>query len=119
MIQGAANRAVHLRHATQTVSVLDPRIVLRVRRADLAVTQERQEMSSDGLLSRMRTGAMDTRIKRDRSSFERFERHCPGDIGYPRKALRPEEREASDGVHCLGAIEQGEALFGFEIYRTQ
>ena len=42
MIERAADRAMHLRHATQTVGVLDSRIVLRVRRADFAFTQERQ-----------------------------------------------------------------------------
>ena len=106
---------MHLRHAAQTVGILHPRIVLRVRRADLAFAQKRAEMAGDRLLPGMRAGVVNARVESDRGSLQRFEGHRAGDIGDARETFRPEEGETADGVHRLGAVEQRQAFFRLEI----
>ena len=61
----------------------------------------------------------DARIKRHRSAFERFERHCAGNICDPCETLGAEEREATDGVHRLRAVEQREPFLGAKFARLK
>src|SRR5712691_11981737 len=72
-------------------------------------------MFSDGFLSRMRTGLVQTRIESGRRSFQRFQGHCPGNISDSRKFFRPQDRQSSDGVHGLSAVEKSESFFCFEM----
>src|SRR2546423_1967793 len=53
MTEYAAYRAVHLRHASQTVRILHARIVFEMRLTDLAALQERQKMFSRRFLARV------------------------------------------------------------------
>src|SRR5712691_9284770 len=72
-------------------------------------------MFGNGFLSGMRTGLLQTRIKSGRRSFQRFQGHCTGNISDSRESFRPQDRQSSDGVHGLGAIEKGEPFFCFEM----
>src|ERR1043166_8941923 len=119
MIERAADRAVNLRHATQTVGVLDSRIVRQMRLPDLAVTQKMAKTLGYGALTRMRSGGVDSRIESGRRSLERFQRHRASDVGHASEPLRPKQRKAADCMHRLGAVEKGEAFLRFELHWFQ
>src|SRR5437879_623099 len=71
--QRTAHRAVYLRHATQTVSVLDTRIVLYMRLTNFTSFEKRQQMLCRGSLSSVRPRVLQTSIKRSGSALERLE----------------------------------------------
>ena len=119
MRERAADRAMHLRHAPQAVGILDARVILRVRRADFAFAQEREKVARDRLLPGMRPSLVDTRVECGRRALERLECHCAGHIRDARETFRAPEREAADGVHRLGAVEEGESFLGLQIRRLQ
>src|SRR6266403_5019649 len=75
MRQRAARGTVHLRHTTQAVGVLDTRIVLEMRLANLASFQNHQQMFGRRSLSRMRPRVLQPRIERGRGAFQRLETH--------------------------------------------
>ena len=117
MCQRAAYRSVHLRHATQAVCILNPRIVGDMRLTDLAVFHQGQKMFGRGFLPRMRSCVLQTEIECNRRAFHCFETHRAGDIGYPRKALCTQERQSAYRVHGLRAVEQRQAFLRFEFQR--
>src|SRR4029453_19031034 len=104
MLERTANCAVHLRHATQTVGVLDARIILEMRLPNLASIQKRQQMFGDGFLAGMRPGVLQTCIERRRSALERLKAHRAGNVRDTREPIRAEKREPADSVHRLCAI---------------
>src|SRR5438128_10408298 len=87
MRKGAADRPMHLRHATETVSVLDARIVLEMRLSNFAPFQERQKMFGDRFLAGVRPGVLQTQIEGGRSAFERLEAHRAGNIRHATEPL--------------------------------
>ena len=115
MGERAAHSAVHLRHTTQTIRILHPRIVRKMRLADLAVFHKGQKMFGGGFLARMRPRILQARIECDRRAFERFQTHRAGHIRHASEALRTQKRKAADRVHRLRAVEQGETFLGFEL----
>ena len=80
VLERVAHRAVNLRHATQTVSVLYARIVFQVRLANLATGEQRPQMSGDRDLTRVWSRRVNAFIKCDRSSLLCFERHGAGNV---------------------------------------
>src|SRR3984893_1097500 len=115
MREGAADRAMHLRHATETVSVLDARIVLEMRLSNFTPFQERQKMFGDRFLTGVRPGVLQTQIEGGRSALERLKAHRAGNIGQATEPLGAENREPTNCVHGLRAVEQSESLFCFEM----
>ena len=69
MLERAADRAMDLGHASQTVGVLHPRIVHEMRLPDLAFTEQMTQVFGDGFLAGMRPGFLDAGIKSRRRSF--------------------------------------------------
>ncbi len=73
--QGIAHRPMHLRHAAQTIGILDARVVMPMRLANLALLQQRAQMRRHRHLPRMRPHSVNALIKRRRRSLQRFKRH--------------------------------------------
>src|SRR6266852_2331005 len=63
VLERVSHRAVHLRHAAQTVSVLYAWIVLQMRGANLTALKQLTKMICNLALSRMRTRCVDAFIK--------------------------------------------------------
>ena len=119
VLERAADRAVHLRHATQAVGVLHARIVGEMGLPDFAVAKQVTQMFRHGQLAGMRPRLVNARIKSRRRSLQRLERHRAGDIRHAREPFRPEQRQAAHGMHRLGAVQEGKPLLGFEHDRPQ
>src|SRR5438876_6416497 len=115
MRKGAADRPMHLRHATETISILDARIVLEVRLSNFAPFQERQKMFGDRFLTGVRPGVLQTQIEGGRSALKGLEAHRAGNIGHAAEPLGAKNGEATNSVHGLRAVEQSESLFCFEM----
>src|SRR5437879_13748118 len=106
MREGAADRAMHLRHATETVSVLDARIVLEMRLSNFAPFQERQKMFGDRFLTGVRPGVLQTQIEGGRSALERLEADHAGNIGYAAEPLGPTNGQPTNRLQGLPAVPQ-------------
>ncbi len=78
-----------------------------MRGANFAVAQEGEEMTRGGLLAGMGTRVVDALIESDRGALERFQGHCAGYIGDARQPFGAEKGKATNGVHRLGAVEEG------------
>src|SRR5439155_14555945 len=76
-------------------------------------------MFGDSFLSWMWTRLLQTRIERGRCSFQRFQSHRTGNISDSRESFRPQDRQSSNGVHGLSAIEQSKPFFCFEMLGLQ
>src|ERR1051326_7153193 len=111
MGQCAADRSVHLRHATQTVRILNARITLDMRLANFAAFHQREEMFGYLFLTGVRTRILKPRIEGDRCTFQGFETHGAGSVRDAREAFRAQKRQSTDGMHRLGAMSL-EALKG-------
>src|SRR4029077_8923027 len=57
---------------------------------------------------------LQTQIKRGRSSFERFEAHCAGNVCDASESFGMKKSESAHSMHRLRAVEQGKSLFCFE-----
>ena len=66
--QGVTRRAVHLRHATKTVGILNPRIILTMRFANLALPNQGTQVFGNRNLPGMRSRLLDPQIERTRRS---------------------------------------------------
>src|SRR5205823_14635409 len=77
MSENVTDRAVHLRHATHAVGVLDARIIFAMRFSNLAFLQERVQVSSNRLSPGMCTRFLQTWIERRRRVAQTFDRHRP------------------------------------------
>ena len=119
MRQNTAHGTMHLWHTTDAVGVLNPRIIFSVRFSNLAVLQERIQMSGDRFLSLVRSGVVQPRIKRCRRVTQTFERHCPSNIGNARKAFRARDRQSTNCVHRLSPVQQRETFFGLQLHWLQ
>src|SRR5438105_14426962 len=115
MREGAADRAMHLRHATGSVSGLDARSGRERRLSNVAPCEERQKMFGDRLLTRVRPGVLQPQIEGGRSALERLETHRAGNIRHATEPLGAKNGEPTDCVHGLRAVEQSESLFCFEM----
>src|SRR5260370_32320425 len=62
---------------------------------------------------------LQTQIKRGRSSFERFEAHCAGNIRDTSESFGTQKSESTHSMHRLRAVEQGKSLFCFETLRLK
>src|SRR5437879_9694296 len=76
-------------------------------------------MFGDRLLSGVRSRLLQTQIERGRSSFERFEAHCAGNIRDTSESFGTQKSESAHSMHRLRAVEQGESLFCFEALRLK
>ena len=103
---------MNLRHATQAVRILDPRIMLAMRFANFTFRQQRTQMSRDLYLAGMRTGSVNSFIERGWCSLQCFQRHGAGKICQSSNAFCPQQGQASYSRHRLRAIQQREALLG-------
>ena len=119
MIERAAHRSVHLRHAAQAIGVLNPRIVRQVRLPDFTVPQEMTQMLRDRLLAGMGPRLVDARVKRGRRSLERFQAHRPGDVRDPRQTFGAEQGQATHRMHGLRSIQKRQPFLGLEDDRPQ
>src|ERR1700730_17733491 len=119
MREGAADRAMHLRHATETISILNARIVLEMRLSNFAPFQERQKMFGDRFLTRVRPGALQTQIEGDRGALERLEAHRAGNIRQATGDADRKNGEPTDSVHGLRSVEQGDSLFCLKMLGLQ
>src|SRR5712691_6176613 len=72
MSERAANCPVHLGHATQGVSVLNPRIILKMRLSNLTVLQQLTQMRCDFNLSGMRARGVNAFVESDGGSLHCF-----------------------------------------------
>src|SRR2546423_7007743 len=89
MIERASHRPMNLRHATQTVGVLDARIVRQMRLPDLAVAQKIEEMLGDRLLTGMWPRLVDARVESGRRSLQCFQSDRARNISDMNEPLRP------------------------------
>src|SRR5438105_13006372 len=110
MREGAADRAMHLRHATETVSVLDARIVLEMRLSNFAPFQERQKMFGDRFLAGVRPGVLQPQIDGGRSAFERLEAHRAGNIRQATEPRAAKRGQPTNRVHLLRPAGASEPL---------
>ncbi len=65
-------------------------------------------LKSDAVVYGINTGfgrLADVQIERGRRSFQRFERHCAGDIRNARQPLRSQQRQSADCMHTLRAVQ--------------
>src|SRR5438270_3370883 len=99
MLKRASNRAVDLRHAPQAVGILDPRIIIEVRFANLALAQKMTEMVGYSLLAGVWAGLLDAGIKSGWCSFQRLETHRAGDVRDLGQPYRTKQGEAANGMH--------------------
>src|SRR5437773_7205859 len=76
-------------------------------------------MFANCLLSGVRARLLQTQIKRGRSSFERFEAHCAGNIRDTSESFGTQKSESAHSMHRLRAVKQGESLFCFETLRLK
>src|SRR6266581_5092014 len=76
-------------------------------------------MFGNRLLSGVRSRLLQTQIKRGRSSFERFEAHCAGNIRDTSESFGTQKSESAHSMHRLRAVKQGESLFCFETLRLK
>ena len=88
MSENAAHCAVHLWDTTDAVGVLNARIILTMRFANLASLQKRIQMTRDRFLSWMRSRVVQSWIKRRRRVAQTFERRRASNIGNIRQAFR-------------------------------
>ncbi len=72
VVERVANRAMHLRHTAQAVSVLNSRIVSPVRLPNLAAVEQYRQMPGRGCLSSMRSCLLDPGIEGRRSATQRL-----------------------------------------------
>src|SRR6185369_16435260 len=108
---------MHLRHTTQTVSVLHAWIVVEMGCANLTILQQLSQVCRNCELSRMRTRSMNAFVESDRRPLQRFQRHRACHIRKSNKFLRASKRERSNGAHRLRAIEKSEAFLHFQLQR--
>src|SRR5947207_15916215 len=99
MSERAADGAVHLRHAAQTVGILHARIAVEMGLPDFALAQKLAKMFRHRQLARMWTRAMNARIERSGRSFQCFQTHRAGDVRDAAEAFRPKQSEPADRVH--------------------
>src|SRR4029077_9904772 len=62
---------------------------------------------------------LQTQIKRGRSSFERFEAHCAGNVCDASESFGTQKSESTHSMYRLRAVKQGESLFCFETLRLK
>src|ERR1044072_5045350 len=117
MIQSGADRAMNLRHATQTVSILHAWIVFEMRLSNLAISQQLSQMRRDFDLSRMRSSRMNTLVESYGRTFQRFERHRAGNVGQTDESFRSMQRKRADCSHRLRAVKKRESFFHFQLQR--
>ena len=115
MIEHAAHRAMHLRHAAQAIRILHPRIVQPMRLADLALLHQRPQMRRRGDLPRMRPRLMDARIERRRGAPQSFQRHSPRQIEEPHHALRSKKAQPANRSHRLRAVQQRQPFLRLQL----
>ena len=106
---------MHLRHATQTVGVLNAGVVFQVRLANLAACEQLAQMTRHFQLALMRTRRMNAFIKCDRCSFQGFERHCPRNVRKPRQSLGPVERQSANSSHRLRSIQERQSFLHLQL----
>ena len=103
--QGVTRRAVHLRHATETIGILNSRIIFTMRFANFALPNQRTQVFGNRNLPRMRSRLLNPQIERARRPHQTLEGHGAGNISHPREPFRTKKGEAADRVHRLGAIQ--------------
>ena len=84
--QRVPHRAMHLGNTAQRVRILYASAVF-VGFANLAAGHQSPQIGCDPHLSGMWPGSVNAFIKRDRSSFQSFERHGAGDVSQLRHAF--------------------------------
>ena len=72
-------------------------------------------MSGNFHLTRMRSRRVNAFIKRDRRSFQSFERHRAGNIGQPRQSFGAIQRQPADSTHRLRSVQQRQAFLDFQL----
>src|SRR5688572_25060893 len=105
---------MHLRHTTQTVSVLNSWIIFEMRLADLTVAQQFSQVRSDFHLAQMRTRSVNALVESDWSTFESFEGHCARNVCKPDELFGAMKCQSADRAHGLSSIQQREAFFHFQ-----
>src|SRR5215813_9187594 len=104
MIQRRANRAMDLRHATQTVSILHAWIADEMRLPDLTILQQLSQVCRDCELARMWTRRVNTLVECDGRAFQSFECHRARDVSHSNEPLRTMKRKRTDCTHRLRAV---------------
>ena len=114
MGERVADGAVDLGHAAEAIGVLQPRVVVAVGLANLAVGEQVAEMLGGGDLAGVGTSGMDAGIEWRGRAAESFEGHGAGEVGEFGDAESANESESADGGDGLGAVEERESFFSFE-----
>src|SRR6516162_3865970 len=79
--QAFTRGTVNLRHAAETIRILNSAAV-EVRLADFTAVEKTCQAPGDVKLSWMRTRLVNSRIERDRRTFQCFERHRASQVGH-------------------------------------
>src|SRR5271165_214675 len=69
-------------------------------------------MGGHGELALVRTRGVYAGVEGNGRAEHRFERHGTCQVGNRSNPLRAKQREPTDSAHCLGAIQESEALLG-------
>jgi hypothetical protein len=78
VIESAAHRTVHLRHAPQRISILHTRIVDLMRTPDLTICDKLSQVRCRRFLACVRPGVLDSGIECGWRSQQSFETHRAG-----------------------------------------
>ena len=110
---GVAAGAVHLRDAADRVGVLHL-VAVEVAEHDLAALGGVAHVARRVQLAGDRAQLLDTVRERADRAAQTLDAHGADQVGRVEQRLAVGDRQAADGGHELGAVEEGEALLGFE-----
>src|SRR4029078_4085885 len=110
---------VYLRHAAQTVWILNSGIPITMGFPDLAVSEELTKKAGRSGLSGLAASLVDAVIERYRRAHQRIERHRSGNMScMPEIFCIPESKRSDCGV-SLRTVDQRDSFFRTKLDRLQ
>ena len=119
VVEGVANRARHLRRATEAVGILHPWVVVPVRRHDLGAGQQPADVVGAGRLPGVGPQRDELGPHHLIGAEQRLDAGRGGDVGHPEQAVQVVDGEDQHAEHAVGTVDEGQALLGLELDRSK
>ena len=116
MSERVANRAMHLRHAAQGISVLHP-VAIEMRFAQPAAFEHLAQIRGRPELARVRTRLMNAFVEGHIGAPQRVERERADHVRSIGQNFGRQQSQDPNCQHRLRSVDQGNGLFGLKHQR--